>query len=144
MLPEGVLSIAIRDDYWQHPRKNERKAELIKYWHRRAALNRVNTWISKELHATMSQQLYTADDRAVHWLETAAKKALAKWKNGHLRAMRERPKFCRCVSSCSSSSSSIFFISTWFLRTIADTDIISTLLEPLRPTNAFFVGHKTN
>ena len=26
------------------------------------------------------QQLHTADDRAVHWLETAAKKALAKWK----------------------------------------------------------------
>ena len=77
MLTEGVLSIAIRADFWQ-PQKNEIKAELIKYWHRRAALNRVNTWISKELHATMSQQLYTADDRAVHWLETAAKKALAK------------------------------------------------------------------
>ena len=26
------------------------------------------------------QQLHTADNRAVHWLETAAKKALAKWK----------------------------------------------------------------
>ena len=26
------------------------------------------------------QQLHTADDRAVQWLETAAKKALAKWK----------------------------------------------------------------
>ena len=26
------------------------------------------------------QQLHTADDRTVHWLETAAKKALAKWK----------------------------------------------------------------
>ena len=30
MLPEGVLSIAIRADFWQ-PQKNERKAELIKY-----------------------------------------------------------------------------------------------------------------
>jgi len=29
-LPEGVLSIAIRADFWQ-PQKNERKAELIKY-----------------------------------------------------------------------------------------------------------------
>jgi len=29
------------------------------------------------------QQLHTADDRAVHWLETAAKKALAKWKKNH-------------------------------------------------------------
>ena len=33
MLPEGVLSIAIRADFWQ-PQKNERKAELIKYWHK--------------------------------------------------------------------------------------------------------------
>jgi len=30
MLP-GVLSIGIRADFWQ-PQKNERKAELIKYW----------------------------------------------------------------------------------------------------------------
>ena len=31
MLPEGVLSIAIRADFWQ-PQKNDRKAELIKYF----------------------------------------------------------------------------------------------------------------
>jgi len=30
MLPEGVLSIAIRADFWQ-PQKNETQAELIKY-----------------------------------------------------------------------------------------------------------------
>ena len=41
MLPEGVLSIAIRADFWQ-PQKNERKAELIKYWHQRGVLDRLN------------------------------------------------------------------------------------------------------
>jgi len=30
MLLEGVLSVAIRADFWQ-PQKNERRAELIKY-----------------------------------------------------------------------------------------------------------------
>jgi len=30
MLPKGVLSIAIRADFWQ-PQENERKGELIKY-----------------------------------------------------------------------------------------------------------------
>ena len=39
MLPEGVLSIAIRADFWQ-PQKNERKTEFIKYWHQRAVLDR--------------------------------------------------------------------------------------------------------
>ena len=42
MLPEGVLSIGIRADFWQ-PQKNERKAELFKYWHQRAVLDRMNT-----------------------------------------------------------------------------------------------------
>jgi len=42
MLPEGVLSIGIRADFWQ-PQKNETKAELIKYWHQRAVLDRINT-----------------------------------------------------------------------------------------------------
>jgi len=44
MLPAGVLSIAIRADFWQ-PQKNERKAELIKYWHQhteRIRLGRVS------------------------------------------------------------------------------------------------------
>jgi len=41
MLPEGVLSIAIRADFWQ-PQKNERKAELVKYWHQHAVLDRMN------------------------------------------------------------------------------------------------------
>ena len=41
ILPEGVLSILIRADFWQ-PHKNERKAELIKYWHQRAVLDTVN------------------------------------------------------------------------------------------------------
>ena len=44
MRPAGVLSIAIRADFWQ-PQKNERKAELINYWHQRAALDRMNTYI---------------------------------------------------------------------------------------------------
>jgi len=39
---QGVLSIPIRADFWQ-PQKNERKAELIKYWHQRAVLDRMNT-----------------------------------------------------------------------------------------------------
>jgi len=41
MLPEGVLSIVIRADFWQ-PQKNERKAELVKYWRQRAVLDRMN------------------------------------------------------------------------------------------------------
>ena len=41
MLPEGVLSIGIRADFWQL-QKRERKAELIKYWHQRAVLDRMN------------------------------------------------------------------------------------------------------
>jgi len=45
MLPEGIISIAIRADFWQ-PQKNERKAELVKYWHQRAVLDRVNIQIS--------------------------------------------------------------------------------------------------
>jgi len=48
MPPEGVLSIAIRADFWQS-QKNERKAELIEYWHQRAVLDRMNIWISKQL-----------------------------------------------------------------------------------------------
>jgi len=48
MLPTGVLSIAIRADFWQ-PQKNERKAELIKYRHQRAVLDIMNIWISKKL-----------------------------------------------------------------------------------------------
>jgi len=45
MLPEGVLSIAIRADIG-NPRKNERKAELIKYWHQRA--NKVSSYSSNQ------------------------------------------------------------------------------------------------
>jgi len=30
MLPEEILSVAIREDFWQ-PQKNERKAEFIEY-----------------------------------------------------------------------------------------------------------------
>jgi len=41
MLPEGLLNIAIRAHFWQ-PQKNDRKAELIKYWHQRAVLDRLN------------------------------------------------------------------------------------------------------
>jgi len=44
MLPEGVLSIGIRADFWQ-PQKKERKVELIKYWHQHAVLDRMNIYI---------------------------------------------------------------------------------------------------
>jgi len=63
MLPEGVLSIGIRADFWQ-PQKNERKAELIKYWHQRAVLDRVNIYTSKKLHTTMSQPFYSDAKKA--------------------------------------------------------------------------------
>ena len=51
------------------------------------------------------QQLHTADDRAVHWLETAAKEALAKWKTFLVPAHLGRPtpgkravkQVCVCV-----------------------------------------------
>ena len=58
MLPEEVLSIAIRADFWQ-PQKNDRKAELIKYWYQRAVLDRMDIQISNELHKTMSQPFYS-------------------------------------------------------------------------------------
>jgi len=57
MPPEGVLSISIRADFWQ-PQKNEGKAELIKYWHQRAVLDRMNIQILKQLHTTMSRPFY--------------------------------------------------------------------------------------
>ena len=38
MLSAGVLSIAIRADFWQ-PKENERKAKLIKYRHQHAVLD---------------------------------------------------------------------------------------------------------
>ena len=63
MLLEGVLSIGIRADFWQ-PQKNERKAELIKYWHQRAVLDRMNIQISKELHTTMSRPFYSDAKKA--------------------------------------------------------------------------------
>ena len=48
MLAQGVLSIAIRADFWP-PQKNERKAELVKYWHQRAVLDRMNIQIFKKV-----------------------------------------------------------------------------------------------
>ena len=57
MLPEGVLSIAIRANFWQ-PQKNQRKTDLIKYWRQHAVLDRMNIQISKQLHTTVSQPLY--------------------------------------------------------------------------------------
>jgi len=63
MLPEGVLSIGIRADFWQ-PQKNDRKAELIKYWHQRAVLDRMNIQISKELYTTMSRPFYSDAKKA--------------------------------------------------------------------------------
>ena len=72
MLPEGVLSIGIRPraDFWQ-PQKNERKAELIKYWHQRAVLDRMNI---------------------------STPKSCIQPYHGHFTAMPKRPKMCRSSS----------------------------------------------
>ena len=109
MLPEGVLSIGIRADFWQ-PQKNERKAELIKYWHQRAVLDRMNIYISKKLHCIQPCR-------------------------GHFTPMPKRPKKCPSSSSSSSFSSSLshFLFPRNFSGTITDRDIINTPLEPLRP-----------
>jgi len=50
-------------DFWQ-PQKNERKTELIKYWHQRAVLDRMNISISKELYTTMSRLFYSDAKKA--------------------------------------------------------------------------------
>ena len=63
MLPEEVLSIAIRADFWQ-PQKKERNAKLVKYWHQRAVLDRMNILISKKLHTTMSRPFYSDAKKA--------------------------------------------------------------------------------
>ena len=55
MLPEVVLISAIRADFWQ-PQKNEWKAELIKYWHQRAVLDRMNI---TDVHTTMLRSFYS-------------------------------------------------------------------------------------
>jgi len=53
--------------------------------------------------------------------------------------MPKRPKMCRL----SSSSSSHVLVPHDFSRTIADTDIINTPLEPLQPADVPFGGYKT-
>jgi len=62
--------------------------------------------------------------------------------NNHVTATLERcqktPKFCRSVSSLSH-----FLFQRDFLRTIADSDIIITPLEPYRPTDVHVGGYKT-
>ena len=112
MLPEGVLSIGIRADFWQ-PQKNERKVELIKYWHQRAVFDRMNIYIyiSKTLHTTMSRPFY---------------------------GDAKRPQKCR--SSSFSSSLSHFLFPRAFSGTITDRDIINTPLEPLQPADVPFGG----
>jgi len=52
--------------------------------------------------------------------------------------MPKTPKFCRSVSSLSH-----FLFQRDFLRTIADSDIINTPLEPYRPTDVHVGGYKT-
>ena len=47
---------------------------------------------------------------------------------------------CRCSSN---SSLSHFLFSCNFSATIADTDIVNTPLEPLRPVDVPFQGYKT-
>ena len=114
MLPEGVLSTAIRA-YFCQPQKNERKAELIKYWRQRTVLDRMIIQISKQLHTTMSRPFYSN-----------AKKA----KNVSFFFFF----FFFFVT---------LFISRDFSGTIAGTNIINTPPEPSRATDVPFVGYKT-
>ena len=55
-------------------------------------------------------------------------------------ALPKRPQLCRSVSS---SSSPHFLFSRNLSGTIADIDIIHTLLEPFRPTDVLFRCYKT-
>jgi len=52
--------------------------------------------------------------------------------------MPKRPKMCRFSSS--NSSSSHFLFPRDFSKTIEDTDVINTPLEPLRPADILFGG----
>jgi len=52
----GEDGIEIRADFWQ-PHKNERKVELIKYWHQCTVLERMKIQISKKLPGFM-RKLY--------------------------------------------------------------------------------------
>ena len=117
MLPEGVLSTVIRVDFWQ-PQKNDRKAELIKYWRQRVVLDRMNIQISKQLHTTMSRPFYSD-----------AKKA----KNVSFFFLILL-LFLLFVT---------LFISTRFLRNYCRYKHNNTPPEPSRPTDVPFVGYKT-
>ena len=115
MLREGVLSIAIRADFWQ-PHAEERKKSGIdqNIGRQRAVFDRMNIQISKQWHTTMSRPFYSDANKA---------------------------KMCRFSSFFSSSSSSSHFLFPRdFSENIADTNIINTPLERLRPANVHFVG----
>jgi len=115
MLPEGVLSIAIRADFWQ-PQINERKAELIKYWHQCAVLDSVN----------IGPYRY--------------QKSCIQPCHGHFTAMPNKPQNVSYFCFFFLLLFVTLFISRRFLRTIADRDIINTPLEPLRPADVPFGG----
>ena len=110
MLPEGVfLSIAIRADFWQPQKKTKEK----------------RNWSNIEI-SVLSSTVWTYTCRY--------QKSCIQPCHGHFTVIIKRPKMCRNSSSSSSnSSSSHFLFPRDFSKTIEDTDIINTPLEPVRP-----------
>ena len=93
MLPEGVLSIAIRADFWQPQKKTKEK----------------RNWSNIEI-SVLSSTVWTYTCRY--------QKSCIQPCHGHFTVIIKRPKMCRNSSSCSFSnfSSSHFFYFTRFLR----------------------------
>ena len=111
MLPEGVLSIAIRADFWQPQKKKKER------------LNWSNIGISV---VSSTEWTYRYQKSCIHPC------------HGHFTAMPKRPQKCR--SSSFSSSLSHFLFPRDFSGTITDRDIINTPLERLRPADVPFGG----
>jgi len=65
MLLEGVLSIAIRADFWQHHAEKRKKSGIDQNIGRqRAVFDRMNIQISKQWHTTMSRPFYSDANKA--------------------------------------------------------------------------------
>ena len=120
MLPDGVLSIEIRADFWQ-PKKNDRKAELIKYWHHLA------------VHDTMNIRTQPVEskicDQPCH---------------GHFRAMAKGQNFIVLLLLHLLPLRHTFYFHS-ISHELLQNEIFSTRqkLEPFRPTDVPFGGHKT-
>ena len=110
MLPEGDLSIGIRADFWQ-PHKNERKAKLIKYWHQRAVLDRMNIYI------------YIYIKKVAYNHVTAI-----------LQRCQEGPKSVLLLLLCHT------FYFHAISQELLEIETINTPLEPLRPADVPFGG----